>query len=231
MSTYKLRDTFSKQDVFVTISNDLIEIKFLGVEFNIPVDELTGFMEDSEEPTIVLNDDMYFTFHLNEFSDSGVLKLMSENFAKPFGSLYTTYEVGIKLLYLCKKKLAGHALPTQEQLDLVSDESSMMANFNRNSNASLNTRIIPAGSQNALLSNAIRNGNRMVNFQGEYGRGRYYKQSTYNKIPEPKRNPFSRERITYKTQYKAHVPTASGGRRKTRKSYKGRKGTRKGVRK
>jgi hypothetical protein len=225
MTTYRLIDPAYETPIDVTISNNSIEIKLSGIELTIPVDELTGFMEDSETPIIVLNDDMYFTFQLNDFSNTGVVKLMSENFEKPFATLYTTYEVGIKLLYLCKKKLAGHALPTQDQLNMVSDEHSILANFN--TNAHLNTRPIPAGSRNAVLLNTIADGNRMVDFQGEYSRGRYYTQSTYNQLPEPKRNPFSRERITYKTQYKARVPAVSGGR----KTRKGRKCSRKGVRK
>jgi hypothetical protein len=225
MTTYRLRDPAYETPIDVTITNNSIEIKLSGIELTIPVDELTGFMEDSETPTIVLNDDMYFTFQLNDFSNTGVVKLMSENFEKPFATLYTTYEVGIKLLYLCKKKLAGHALPTQDQLDMISDESSMMLNFNMN--MPLNTRPIPAGSRNVVSMNTIRNGNRMVDFQGEYSRGRYYTQSTYNQLSEPKRNPFSRERITYKTQYKARVPPVTGGR----KTRKGRKGVRKGMRK
>jgi hypothetical protein len=120
-------------------------------------------------------------------------------------------------------QLAASRITINDQIDSIFGDI--------NTNASLNTRNIPADSTNAVMMNTIEDGNSMVNFQGEFNRGRYYKKSTYNQLPDPKKNPFTRERITSKTNYRARVPAASGGRRKTRKSYKGRKGTRKGVRK
>jgi len=84
------------------------------------------------------------------------------------------------------------------------------------------SRNIPLNSENIITKEPIENGNTMVNFQGEFGRGRYYKKSTYNSM-SIKRNPFTRNVINQRNEYKAKV----GGRRnkgsKTRKTRKTRK--------
>jgi hypothetical protein len=221
MTTYKLRDTYFDQTIDITIRDTTIELTYSGMELTIPVDELADIQEEDGDYQIVFNDDFYFNFKLDEFNNSGVLKLMSENYDKPFTTLYTTYDVANKLLYLCKTKLAGRAVPTQQQLNAYAGSNGELMNFNSNMGRPTNIRTIPAGARNAVMLNAIQDGNSMVNFQNEYSRGRYYKKSTYNQLPEPKQNPFSRERIVAKTQYKAKVPSVPRGGRKTRKGRKG----------
>jgi hypothetical protein len=221
MTTYKLRDTYFDQPIDITIRNTTIELTYSGMELTIPVDDLTEFREEEEEYQLILNDELYFSFQLDEFNNSGVLKLKSENYEKPFTTFYTTYDVANKLLYLCRTKLAGRAVPTQEQLNAYTGSNGALMNFNSTMGMPTNVRTVPAGSRNAVMLNAIQDGNSMVNFQNEYSRGRYYKKSTYNQLPEPKQNPFSRERIVAKTQYKARVPAAARGGRKTRKGRKG----------
>jgi hypothetical protein len=221
MATYKLRDTYFNQTMDITIRDTTIELTYSGMELTIPVDELTDIQEEDGDYQIVFNDDFYFNFKLDDFNNSGVVKLMSENYDKPFTTLYTTYDVANKLLYLCRTKLAGIAVPTQEQLNVYAGSNGELMNFNRNMGMPTNVRTVPAGSRNAVMLNTIQDGNRMVNFQNEYSRGRYYKKSTYNQLPEPKQNPFSRERIVAKTQYKARVPAVPRGGRKTRKGRKG----------
>jgi hypothetical protein len=143
---------------------------------------------------------------------------LDENFAK-------------SLKVICKAISLGISMPTHEEVNRIvaTHDFSQDDNF-FNSPTTIKTRNIPAGSANAVMINAISDGNSMVNFQGEFNRGRYYKKSTYNQFPDPKKNPFSRQLITSKTNYKARVPAASGGRR-TRKGRRGSKHTRKAVRK
>jgi hypothetical protein len=78
-------------------------------------------------------------------------------------------------------------------------------------------RNIPRNSENILTKEPITNENIMVNFQGEFGHGRYYKKSTYNRMVH-KINPFTRNPINKRNEYKAKV-----GGRKSRKSRKLRK--------
>lgn len=66
-------------------------------------------------------------------------------------------------------------------------------------------RNIPEGSNNTITMNAIHNGNEMVNFHNEYAVGRYYKRHTYNMLPNPKINPYSRAHIANPARYIAHV--------------------------
>ena len=231
MTTYKLRDTYFDQTMDITIRDTTIELTYSGMELTIPVDELTDIQEEDGDYQIVFNDDFYFSFQVDEFNNSGVVKLMSENYEKPFTTLYTTYDIANKLLYLCRTKLAGRAVPTQEQLNAYTGSNGALMNFNSTMGMPTNVRTVPAGSRNAVMLNTIQDGNSMVNFQNEYSRGRYYTKSTYDQLPEPKQNPFSREHIVAKTQYKARVPAASRGGRKTRKYLRGNKHTRKGVRK
>lgn len=87
------------------------------------------------------------------------------------------------------------------------------------------SRNIPRNSENVLTMEPIANGNIMVNFQGEFGRGRYYKKSTYNSMPK-KINPFTRNAINQRNEYKAKVGGRGKSRsntRKTRKTQKSRK--------
>jgi hypothetical protein len=85
---------------------------------------------------------------------------------------------------------------------------------------------LPRNAENAVMMEPIADGNNMVNFQGEYDLGRYYKKSTYNSFVAPKTNPFTRRAIGIRNvvRYKAKV----GGRRKTRKTRKARKTRRSG---
>ena len=80
---------------------------------------------------------------------------------------------------------------------------------------------LPRNAENAVMMEPIADGNEMVNFQGEYDLGRYYKKRTYNSLVAPKKNPFTRRAINSKNvvRYKAKV----GGRRKTRKARKTRR--------
>ena len=55
-------------------------------------------------------------------------------------------------------------------------------------------RNIPAGSTNVVTFEDIREGDKMVNFQGEYNRGRYYTRETYNSMKR-KENPITRKAI------------------------------------
>jgi hypothetical protein len=220
MTTYKLRDTYFNQSIDVMITDTTIDLTYSGIELRIPVDELTDIQGEDGDYQIVFNDDFYFSVQLDEYNNSGVLKLISENYEKPFTTLYTTYDVANKLLYLCRTKLAERALPTQEQLNTYTGSNGALMNYNSNIGSSNNIRTVPDGARNAVMLNAIQDGNSMVNFQNEYSRGRYYKKSTYDQLPEPKQNPFSREPITAKAQYKARVPVAARGGRKTRKGRK-----------
>jgi hypothetical protein len=64
---------------------------------------------------------------------------------------------------------------------------------------------IPAGSENAITFEPIRDGDEMVNFHGERNQGRYYRKATYNRMPLPKKNPFTRRAIRVLTSYIAKV--------------------------
>lgn len=77
-------------------------------------------------------------------------------------------------------------------------------------------RNIPKGNNaiNAIMHEPIEEGNMMANFNGEYGWKRYYKKSTYNELPKPKKNPTTRVPITSVSYYKAHLV---GGKRTRRK--------------
>lgn len=75
-------------------------------------------------------------------------------------------------------------------------------------------RNIPRNAQNAITFDPIEEGNIMSNFHGEYNLGRFYKNSTAQRLT---RNPYTRANIrpTNKTPYKAHI--VGGKRRKTLK--------------
>jgi hypothetical protein len=98
---------------------------------------------------------------------------------------------------------------------------------NNNNNANNNipvenigSRFLPVNAENTIMGNAIEDGNLMVNFQNEFGHGRYYKRSTYN-LMEQKKNPYNPGApITALKQYTAVIgsPPLEGGRgRKTRR--------------
>ena len=67
----------------------------------------------------------------------------------------------------------------------------------------LEERRIPATATNAVTFEAIENGTRMVDFHSEFEHGRFYTQQTFDRLPEPKLNPYTRRPITTTTMYKA----------------------------
>ena len=73
---------------------------------------------------------------------------------------------------------------------------------------------IPSNAVNTLTEEPILNGNNMVNFNTERNRGRYYKKSSYSKLPV-KENPYTRRPIEDVRHYKAKVSVVGGS--KTRK--------------
>jgi hypothetical protein len=152
--------------------------------------------------------------------------------------LYATRfdEVFLKTLNVIFKALSLGLtpMPSQEQLNRIvttySFESDDEISFSNTPSNTLTTRNIPAGSTNSVMMNAIEDGNIMANFHDEFSHGRYYKKSTYNALPKPKKNPYSRIPITSKTNYKAKIVGAAqeGGRKRVvRKTRKGRKGVKK----
>lgn len=85
-------------------------------------------------------------------------------------------------------------------------------------------RIVPANASNTLTYANISDGTNMVNFQGEFGHGRYYRKNTFNQIQPheysgKKKNPFTQQNIEPGniTRYTARKPAAGGRRRKTMK--------------
>lgn len=64
-------------------------------------------------------------------------------------------------------------------------------------------RKIPADAENAVTFEQIPDGERMVNFHDEYKHDRYYTQSTYEKLPVPKMNPYTRKAIESYKVYQA----------------------------
>lgn len=71
---------------------------------------------------------------------------------------------------------------------------------------------IPKGSANTITLDDIQEGDEMVNFHGEHEYGRFYKKSSFNRIPvtypsQFKKNPTTRANITRKNakKYKAHL--------------------------
>jgi len=83
-------------------------------------------------------------------------------------------------------------------------------------------RNIPRNATNAIMLDEINEGNVMVNFQGESGFGRYYKKSSYDQMPSPKTNPYTKNPIapTNVVKYKARLV---GGRKTRRGNRSGRK--------
>lgn len=72
---------------------------------------------------------------------------------------------------------------------------------------------IPSGATNTITMNTIAEGDDMVNFHGEHGYGRFYKQSTFDQLPIMnsylyKKNPTTRRTIRRNNtlrKYKAHL--------------------------
>jgi hypothetical protein len=79
-------------------------------------------------------------------------------------------------------------------------------------------RNIPSGSTNVISYDEIEDGDKMVNFHGEYDYGRYYKRSTFNAMPR-KINPMTTEPVRKRNivDYTAHIVPA-GARRSSRRS-------------
>ncbi len=80
---------------------------------------------------------------------------------------------------------------------------------------------VPRGSENAVLYIPIEDGEELVNFHGESNLGRYYKQESFNALPEPRLNPFTRNPITRKN-IKYHTAKLEGGKRRFKKTLKQR---------
>ena len=67
---------------------------------------------------------------------------------------------------------------------------------------------------NMILYEPIEENDEMINFNGEYNRGRYYKKPAFDLMPDPKKNPFTGKRITNARTYKAKIIRS----KKTRKN-------------
>ena len=85
-------------------------------------------------------------------------------------------------------------------------------------------RNLPANATNAITYDPIANGTNMVNFQGEFDHGRYYKRNTFAQLPVGpngrKRNPYTQQNIMNTRSYRARIPpqpVEGGRRRKTRR--------------
>lgn len=120
---------------------------------------------------------------------------------------------------------AGEA---EEENDEEEDEDENQARNIYNNIPNVGTLNIPAGSTNVVSLDDIREGDEMVNFHGEHGFGRYYKQSTFNQLPIMnsylyKKNPTTRATITRNNvrKYKAHL--VGGKRKAARKTRRNRK--------
>lgn len=91
-------------------------------------------------------------------------------------------------------------------------------------------RNLPANAENAITFAPIANGAEMVNFQDEFGHGRYYTQGTYNQFQVGpngrKKNPFTQENILETMPYIARIANPVGGKRRSRKVRKPRRKTR-----
>lgn len=58
---------------------------------------------------------------------------------------------------------------------------------------------------NVIMYEQIQDNDDMINFNGEYNRGRYYKKSTFDMLPDPKKNPHTGIRISRAKTYKAKL--------------------------
>jgi ankyrin repeat protein len=69
-----------------------------------------------------------------------------------------------------------------------------------------------------LFMNNIVTGNNMIDFNNEFNYERYYKESEFNALPRPKKNPYTRKKITRAHRYKAKIVKRWPGRLKTDKA-------------
>jgi hypothetical protein len=204
--------------------NDQFTINFIN---NSQYEEYEGGMYFN-----VYNTDVVFITENAYHPGLGTIGFSSYN--APIFKKIIPYKCVKAIEYICKIMSQRRDLPTQEQLNAYINSNTHNTNNTNNTNnnnqntINLNTKNIPAGSTNSVMMNEIQNGNIMTNFQNEFSHGRYYKKSTYNQLPQPKKNPFSRERITSKTNYKAKiVGEAQEGGRKTRHRKQSMRKTRK----
>jgi hypothetical protein len=91
-------------------------------------------------------------------------------------------------------------------------------------------RNLPTNATNAITYEPIVNGTNMVNFQGEFDHGRYYKRNTFAQLPAGpngrKRNPYTQQNIMNTRSYRARIPpqpVEGGRRRKTRRRRRSKK--------
>lgn len=94
--------------------------------------------------------------------------------------------------------------------------NNIINNGNNNNYSQLNglfKNSLPTNAVNAITMDPITEGQSMVNFHGEFEKGRYYTRDTYNSLSRPKRNPFTRRNIMPANviAYKARV---TGGKRR-----------------
>lgn len=105
-------------------------------------------------------------------------------------------------------------------------------NFNQNVNANIyanrphnGERNVAENAENAIMLNAIENGDEMVNFHGEFNRGHLYKKSTFNSLPKnrngTKKNPMSR--ATIRANNVRYYRARKVGGAKKRKTMKNRR--------
>ena len=90
---------------------------------------------------------------------------------------------------------------------------------------------IPAGQTDVISMSEIEDGTRMVDFQDERSKHRYYTEQTYNSL-NPKKNPFTRAPIDgdsiikYTAKLDSTLPVqAAGRRRKHRATRRGKNGS------
>lgn len=100
-------------------------------------------------------------------------------------------------------------------------------------NPSVGPKDIPAGTDDVVNQMEIEEGMEMVDFHGEYDRGRYYPLEVFKALKAPKLNPMTRQPIDEEEviQYTAHIVPKAGRRRKTKKSKRRARRTFRQVRK
>jgi hypothetical protein len=138
-------------------------------------------------------------------------------------------------------RLIGRAIRDGNQLppppDVEENNNNYVNNNNHvnNNNMQVNpivpqNRNLPVNATNAITYAPIANGAEMVNFQEEFGHGRYYTQETYNQLPlgpnGRKKNPYTQANILEPMPYIARIANPIGGKRRSRKVRKPRRKTR-----
>jgi len=80
---------------------------------------------------------------------------------------------------------------------------------------------VPAGSEDVLFGDVLKDGDEIIDFQQEADKGRYYLVSSFNRITQPRKNPYTRQPIETSDIRKRSVhivpSTAAGKRRKTKR--------------